>query len=548
MPHLSRWSRTSACLRSFGKRTRLLGSILVVLSLSGAGVVALGPASASTSVPAVENAPTTFVVIPSSGAALKGSTYLDAGASNATSVQFRLFGGIYGFYGPVVCTATPTLYGWLCAWNTTTVPDNTYTLASEAFNSTGSTFSSGVGIQVNNTNSPPATHVVVPTNGAALQGKTYLDAGASNATSIQFRLFGGIYGFNSRGLCTATPTIYGWLCSWNTTDVPDGSYDVVSEAFNSAGSTFSSGVSIIVNNSLPNTWTKQSPLISPPASDDGSMAYDPVTHTSVLFGGETQVGGGTTLDSTWEWNGTSWSIDNPVSSPSPRLSPAVAYDPVNRDLLLFGGQGPHSSPLLNDTWSWNGNDWTQLSPAHSPPGGYGVAAATNTQGNYVLLVTAGYTQSFFQTWEWNGSDWTQESPETSPTCIGDCSELRNSLAYDPVHNVMLLQESNVTWEWNGFDWLQLNPATQVGGLLTTGPQNEGLLALTAYAATWSGSDWTELTGTVAPSARTSAMFSDGPTGAVLFGGDTNQDDFGHPEPGNQTWVFGPETQPPAATP
>ena len=198
---------------------------------------------------AVEGPPTASVLIPSNGTTLSGSTYLDASASNATSVEFRLFGGTYGFAAPVLCTATPTLYGWLCAWNTTTVPDGSYVLVSEAFNSAGSTFSSGVTISVENNHSPPTTSIVIPSsNGTTLSGSTYLDAAASNATSVEFRLFGGTYGFAAPVLCTATPTIYGWLCSWNTTTVPDGSYVLVSEAFNSVGSTFSSGVRITVDN------------------------------------------------------------------------------------------------------------------------------------------------------------------------------------------------------------------------------------------------------------------------------------------------------------
>jgi hypothetical protein len=45
------------------------------------------------------------------------------------------------------------------------------------------------------------------------------------------------------------PTIYGWLCDWNTTTVSDGSYVVMAEAFNWIGSTFSSGVGITLDNS-----------------------------------------------------------------------------------------------------------------------------------------------------------------------------------------------------------------------------------------------------------------------------------------------------------
>jgi hypothetical protein len=43
-------------------------------------------------------------------------------------------------------------------------------------------------------------------------------------------------------------TYYGWVCSWNTTTVPNGSYTLVSEASGSGGSAFSPGVSITVHN------------------------------------------------------------------------------------------------------------------------------------------------------------------------------------------------------------------------------------------------------------------------------------------------------------
>lgn len=109
------------------------------------------PLSNSASAPLfVNNPPTRSILIPSNGATLSGSTYLDASASNATSVKFLLFGGIYGYSAPVVCTATATIFGWLCAWNTTTVPNGSYVLLAEAFNSAGSTFSSGVSVTVDN--------------------------------------------------------------------------------------------------------------------------------------------------------------------------------------------------------------------------------------------------------------------------------------------------------------------------------------------------------------------------------------------------------------
>ena len=111
------------------------------------------------------------MVIPSNGATLSGSTLLDASASNATSVEFQLFGGVYGFYAPILCTATPTYYGWLCSWNTTTVPNGSYYLCLRPLASSGSAFSSGVSITVSN---PPTTSVLLPSNGATLSGTAAL--------------------------------------------------------------------------------------------------------------------------------------------------------------------------------------------------------------------------------------------------------------------------------------------------------------------------------------------------------------------------------------
>jgi DNA-binding beta-propeller fold protein YncE len=93
--------------------------------------------------------PTTSVLVPANGAKLSGSTPLDASATNATSVQFYLAGGSYG-YGKVIGTATPTNYGWVDIWNSTTAPNGSYVLLSEAFGAGGSTFSSAVSITVSN--------------------------------------------------------------------------------------------------------------------------------------------------------------------------------------------------------------------------------------------------------------------------------------------------------------------------------------------------------------------------------------------------------------
>jgi hypothetical protein len=76
--------------------------------------------------------PTTSVLIPSNQTTQSGTTaLLDASASpNVGSVSFELSGGTWS--DKVIATAAPTIYGWLAQWDTTTVPDGTYTLQSVA--------------------------------------------------------------------------------------------------------------------------------------------------------------------------------------------------------------------------------------------------------------------------------------------------------------------------------------------------------------------------------------------------------------------------------
>jgi hypothetical protein len=100
----------------------------------------------------------------------------------------------------------------------------------------------------------------------------------------------------------------------------------------------------------------------------------------VVSGGYDEVGG------TWIWNGTQWS--NPVNdaiSPSPyRESSALAT--LNGKVLLFGGceSCGGSFGLLGDTWEWDGQSWTELHPAGSPPARFGAVAGT-VAGKIVLF-------------------------------------------------------------------------------------------------------------------------------------------------------------------
>ena len=91
---------------------------------------------------------------------------------------FELSGGTLS--DQVIATATPTLFGWLAKWNTTGVPNGTYSLQSVATDATNNTDASEP-ITVTVNNQPPTTSVLIPSGGASVSGTTaLLDTSASS--------------------------------------------------------------------------------------------------------------------------------------------------------------------------------------------------------------------------------------------------------------------------------------------------------------------------------------------------------------------------------
>jgi hypothetical protein len=103
--------------------------------------------------------------------------------------------------------------------------------------------------------SPPTTSVTVPSNNATVSGSQVLDAGASDAigvTQVQYEITGGSLSHTIVG--TGSASIYGWLASWNSTTVANGTYALQSVATDAEGLvTASAPITITVNNTPPPT-------------------------------------------------------------------------------------------------------------------------------------------------------------------------------------------------------------------------------------------------------------------------------------------------------
>jgi hypothetical protein len=207
-------------------------------------------------------------------------------------------------------------------------------------------------------------------------------------------------------------------------------------------------------------WTQKDPANSPPKRYVASMAYDAADGKVVLFGGLSS--NSSQLSDTWVWNGADWTQEHPAHSPAARAYAGMAYDAMTRNVVLFGGDPAKPAVVfLSDTWVWNGADWKQEHPAHSPAARVVPSMAYDTAAGQVVLFGGLDSSSacLSDTWVWNGTGWKQEHPAHSPSAR--CSA---SMAYDETRGQVVLfggvdannDEFSDTWLWNGTDWTQVD--------------------------------------------------------------------------------------------
>jgi hypothetical protein len=234
----------------------------------------------------------------------------------------------------------------------------------------------------------------------------------------------------------------------------------------------------IQNTSTPSPTHTLSPSATksaPPATGDVTFVYDDQMG-SVLYLGDTFYSDPNQPAQTWIWNGSVWTQLHPVHEPSIRSQVAIVYDPATKQVVLFGGiSSLANTNMLNDTWTWDGTDWTQQHPVTSPPARDDAALAYDDATKQLVLFGGGSNgprigglvpPPLNDTWIWTGSNWIQQHPATIPLPV-----LLPSLTYDAAQQNLILfgglyanttpmrKELNDTWQWTGTDWVQLHPQT-----------------------------------------------------------------------------------------
>jgi hypothetical protein len=202
------------------------------------------------------------------------------------------------------------------------------------------------------------------------------------------------------------------------------------------------------------TWTQAKMKSSPPRATGAMVFADPLTGRAIMFGGYNRFKKVPVYSTTWRWTGKAWQKLHPTTSPYPRGWGIAVPDRVRKNVVLTGGNG--DTIRTDNTWTWDGNNWTQQFPATQVPA-LVFAGAAFDMDSQLVIVFGGYDlnsgQNTNQTWSWAGTTWVQLTPKRSPSA-------RDGLGmdYDPGHHEVVMFGGEVssggkllqdTWKWTG---------------------------------------------------------------------------------------------------
>ena len=350
------------------------------------------------------------------------------------------------------------------------------------------------------------------------------------------------------------------------------------------GSTATNAVTVSVTSATDGTAVSGQPVQlstsgdvrfgSPSGITDGEGSFSSDVTSSTTPGAETITAAvGSTTASATLFEGPGWVANHPAHAPEGRSGQVMASD--GTDVVLFGGYPVsddtfgfpisnvdpppgHQVPLYDDTWTWNGVDWTRQTPTLSPLGGTPIAMTDEGDGKALLAYS---NNGATETWTWTRGTpgmpgtWVKSNPLHSPP-VGSGS----LMAYDPVANKVVLfvgvpsQATTFTgagaWTWDGTDWTPPKDgraAPPAGAAIAYDPAGKRFLQFggsggdALHNETWaydpSSGGWTLLTPPQPPSslppARTGAhLVSDPATKTVvLFGGQFQNNSA------QDTWVW-----------
>ena len=214
-------------------------------------------------------------------------------------------------------------------------------------------------------------------------------------------------------------------------------------------------------------WVQRWLAHSPHGRSFHTMVYDSNRSRTLLFGGKsgTATTNSVFYNDTWMFDGNDWTQINTPNQPSARYYPGSAFDPVRDKWVLYGGTtvsaDGKTSTNQTDTWEFDGTTWTQRAtngPAIAKP----ILVYDSLKNRVVMMGTDDKNAVFMYIYDSASATWNQEKPTTLPKCVTDAQ-----MVYQTHDNTIVLfggacTDSDITgdtWEYDGTDWKKVDGAS-----------------------------------------------------------------------------------------
>ncbi len=212
------------------------------------------------------------------------------------------------------------------------------------------------------------------------------------------------------------------------------------------------------------TWTQLTPATLPSPRARAALAVDTLLGNVLLYGGDD---GNNRLanDETWLYDGTDWTLASSLQSPGGLARHCMAFDLVRQTTVLFGGRHDSWVPtqLRNGTWEFANGAWAPAFPNTVPPARGDAAMCYQPALGQVLMFGGhdGNDVPFDDTWAFDGTDWTQlntTGPKPAARAGARMEQIltRNIAVLMGGQDSQTMQIYNDTWEHDGVNWRQVN--------------------------------------------------------------------------------------------
>ncbi len=189
-----------------------------------------------------------------------------------------------------------------------------------------------------------------------------------------------------------------------------------------------------------------------------ALCFDPQSKLLLLFGGL----GESLYSDTWAWDGESWSRKAEKGPPG-RNRMAVFHHPARKSVIVHGGyirvdgRGQGS----DDMWEWRDDRWSEVEQGSVKPPPLRSHRAVHDERRKVVVLFGGSTEHGRyrdETWEWDGTDWTKRTTDPRPPARGNFA-----MAYDGKLERVVIhggkdsdgQTLSDSWSWDGTEWRPL---------------------------------------------------------------------------------------------